>query len=228
MKILLFGATGSAGGSVLQACLAASKGGNEGNGGNGGDVEEVRAVVRRPLRIDHPRLRVTVHGDYLDYAPIAEVFDGVDACLWCLGISATQVPVEADYRVITRDFAMAAARMLKERSPGAVFHYLSGQGAALDSRMMWARVKAEAERDLGGLGPAIGPVCWRPAFIDGADAASTPRLFQALRPVFRLLKPFRSLYVSGEDIGRAMLQATREGLRGRTIGNAEIRDRARR
>ena len=35
MKILVFGATGSAGGSVLRVCLAAP------------DVEEVRAIVRR-------------------------------------------------------------------------------------------------------------------------------------------------------------------------------------
>lgn len=208
MKILLFGGSGSAGGSVLQACLAAP------------DVEEVRAVVRRPLAAAHPKLRVTIHTDYLDYEPIEEVFAGVDACLWCLGISATQVPGEVEYRAITHGFPMEAARVLKARSPGAVFHYLSGQGAALDSRMMWARVKAEAERDLG---PVVDPVCWRPAFIDGANAASTPRIYQALRPAFRLLKPFRSLYVSGEDIGLAMLQATREGLRGRTIGNVEIR-----
>ena len=38
-----------------------------------------------------------------------------------------------------------------------------------------------------------------------------------------LLRPFRSLYVTGDDIGRAMLQATRERLRGRIVENAEIR-----
>lgn len=71
-------------------------------------------------------------------------------------------------------------------------------------------------------------VCWRPAFIDGENSESSPRLFQALRPLFRLLSPLRSVYVSGGDIGRSMLQATRENVRGRTIGNKEIRDRAER
>jgi hypothetical protein len=37
------------------------------------------------------------------------------------------------------------------------------------------------------------------------------------------LKPFRNLYVSGEDIGIAMLRATTENIRGRIIENAEIR-----
>ena len=39
-----------------------------------------------------------------------------------------------------------------------------------------------------------------------------------------LLKPFRSLYVSGEDIGLAMLEATADGARGRIIENAGICD----
>ena len=44
-----------------------------------------------------------------------------------------------------------------------------------------------------------------------------------IRPLGVLLRPFRSLYVSGDDIGRAMLQATRERLRGRIVENAELR-----
>jgi uncharacterized protein YbjT (DUF2867 family) len=208
MKILVFGATGSAGGSVLRMCLAAPA------------VEEVRAIVRRPLALAHDKLRVFVHGNYLDYAPVEQAFVDVDACFFCLGISVNQVSGESEYRTITHDFALAAARALKVHSPGAAFHFLSGQGAGLDSRFMWARVKAETERDLIEL---IDAVCWRPAFIDGDDSASQPRIYQALRPLFRLLSPFRSLYVTGEDIGRAMLQATAENIRGRRIENAEIR-----
>src|SRR5215213_10263099 len=152
MKILLFGATGSAGGSVLRVCLETPA------------VEEVRVIVRRPLDLAHGKLRVFVHGNYLDFASVAEAFVNVDACLYCLGISATQVSVEKEYRVITHDFALAAAHALKAHSPGAAFHFISGQGTRLDSRMMWARVKAETERDLIAL---MSAVCWRPAFIDG-------------------------------------------------------------
>jgi uncharacterized protein YbjT (DUF2867 family) len=209
MKILLFGATGSAGGSVLRVCLEASA------------VEEVRAIVRRPLGLAHDKLRVFVHGDYLDFAPIQEAFENVDACLYCLGISATQVPAEKEYRVITHDFALAAARTLKAHSPGAVFHFISGQGTRLDSRMMWARVKAETERDLKEV---VDTVCWRPAFIDGEPSQSAPWILQATRPLFRLLSPIRGLYVSGKDLGRAMVRAAAENVRGRTIENVEIRE----
>lgn len=84
MKILVFGATGSAGGSVLRACLSSPA------------VEEVRAIVRRPLSLAHGKLRVFVHGDFLDYAAVEEAFDGVDACLYCLGISVSQVSGEEE------------------------------------------------------------------------------------------------------------------------------------
>jgi len=211
MKILLFGATGSAGGSVLRACLASPA------------VEEVRAVVRRPLSVADPKLHVFVHGDYLDYSQIADAFAGVDACLFCLGISATQVSGEAEYRKITHDFALAAARALRAGSPEASFHFISGQGTNVNSRLMWARVKGETERDLIA---EIGAVCFRPAAIDGVPPQSEARLFKVLRPLIRLLRPFRSLYIKGEDLGRAMLLAAAENLRSRILENREIRDLA--
>ncbi|MET0398530.1 MAG: NAD(P)H-binding protein [Longimicrobiaceae bacterium] len=209
MKVLVFGATGSAGGSVLRACLASPL------------VEEVRAIVRRPLTLAHDKLRVFVHDDFLDYGAVAEAFAGVDACFFCLGISASQVSGEAEYRRITHDFALAAARTLRLHSPAAAFHFVSGRGTRLDSRMMWARVKAETERDLIA---EVGAVCWRPAFIDGETSTSGPRVYQWLRPVFRVLAPFRGLYVAGGDLGRAMIRATVEEQRGRVIENPEIRD----
>ena len=53
-------------------------------------------------------------------------------------------------------------------------------------------------------------------------------VYQLLRPLGRVFAPFQNLYVAGEDIGLAMLQATTEGIRHRIIENAEIRAMARR
>ena len=64
--------------------------------------------------------------------------------------------------------------------------------------------------------------------IDGEPGrASQPALTRALRPLLRLVfKPFRGMYIMNVDIGRAMLQATTQGLRRRIFENVEIRDLA--
>lgn len=207
MKILLFGATGSAGAAVLEACFAASI------------VEEVRAITRRPLMHTNAKLRTFVHKDFLDYSTVQEAFREIDACLFCLGVSVTQVSKE-EYRKITYSYTLAAAQMLRRQSPDAFFHYISGQGTNPKSRMFWAQVKGQVEMDLIEL---VQADCWRPAFIDAKPSGTVPKVYAMLHPIGRLLKPFSSMYVLGTDLGRAMLQATVEKLRSRIVENAEIR-----
>lgn len=177
-------------------------------------------MVRRATGVSDPKLREIIHADYADYSAIADAFTGVDACFFCLGISVSQVPREADYRRIHYDFPMAAAKMLRDRSPSAVFHYVSGGGTRSDSRWMWARVKAAAEHDLM---EQFGALCWRPAMVGGKPGANPPLYLTLLRPIGTLLKPFKSAYIESEDIGRAMLKATREKLRRRIFENPEMR-----
>jgi uncharacterized protein YbjT (DUF2867 family) len=208
MRILIFGATGTAGSGILRACLASHA------------VRDLRVIARRAPGDVAEKVTVFRHEDYLDYAKAQAAFEGVTACFYALGKSVGQTSGEAEYRRITHDFAMAAARQLRSFSPAAVMHFVSGQSTRLDSRFMWARVKAETERDLAGV---IATVCWRPGFIDGGTVAAGPRLYRALRPAFRLLRGFRSLYVTSEDIGRAMLQATVQGIREGVIENKQIR-----
>jgi uncharacterized protein YbjT (DUF2867 family) len=210
--VLIFGGTGSARRSVLQECLVSAL------------VSDVRAMTRRPLDVRHDKLTTVLHHDYSNYDAVRSAFAGVDVCFYCLGKSVSQVEDEAAYRRITYDFALAAASALREGSPDATFHFVSGGGAALDSRFMWARVKAETERDL--LAASALTLCWRPAAIDGEPSDSQPLLYRATRPLFALLRPFRSWYVSGADLGLAMLQASAEGMHGRIIENREIRDLA--
>jgi uncharacterized protein YbjT (DUF2867 family) len=207
LTILLFGASGAAGSAVLDACLAAPV------------VGEVRALVRQPLGIAHDKLRETVHSDYLDYASVASVFEGVDACFFCLGIAVSQVDGEAAYRKITRDFAIAAATLLEAKSPGAGFQFISGGGTGEKSMFMWARVKAEAERDLREL---VGANSFRPAYIDGKKAPGGHGYTKVLKPLLRGLAVFPSLYVRGADIGRAMIQVTLDARRGETLENKQI------
>jgi uncharacterized protein YbjT (DUF2867 family) len=212
MVILLFGASGGAGGGVLAACLEDPA------------VTEIRAIVRRPLSIADPKLHEFIHADFTDFSPVKSAFANVVACFYCVGISTTQVAGEAQYRMITSVYAMAAAATLHRESPKAVFHFISGEGASLSSRFMWARVKAETERDLLASGPTV---CYRPAYIDSRGSASEPMLYKVLRPAFSLaLRPFPQVYVKAVDIGRAMLSAARSGLMGEIVDNSRIHELA--
>jgi uncharacterized protein YbjT (DUF2867 family) len=207
MKILLFGASGTVGNSVLDACATVPI------------VDEVRAIVRRPLMNTSTKLRTFVHKNFLDYTTVEEAFRSLDACLFCLGTSVTQVSNE-DYRRISYSMPLAAAQMLKSQSPGAAFHYISGKGTDPKSGMFWSRVKGQAEQDLIEL---IDADCWRPAFIDAKPSSAMPKYYAIVFPLGRLFKPFASLYVHGHDLAKAMLEATRENLRRRIIENPEIR-----
>jgi hypothetical protein len=209
LKVLLFGASGMAGRAVFEACLASPR------------VTQVRAITRSPLTEPSRKFVGVVHADMSDYSAIDTAFRDVDVCLFCVGISSTQVPEESAYRQITYDLPLAAAAALRDGSPAAQFQYLSGDGAGLESRFMWARVKAEAERDLMADYQAV---CWRPAAIGARASKNTPFAYKLVFPFFPLLSHVRRFYVSGADLGRAMIQANIEGTRSRVIKAAEIRD----
>lgn len=187
--VVVFGATGTAGTGVLRACMRDQR------------VIEMRAVTRRPLQLAHPKLREIPCADFADLSTVAAELSGVDACLFCLGTSVRNVRSEAEYREIHVTYALAAARALGARSPGASFVYLSGAGANRRSRMMWARVKAEAEDQLAQLGLAR-LVCVRP----GGILPTAPTGFERwlLTPLIRVIP---ALGIGAEALGRAMLAA---------------------
>jgi uncharacterized protein YbjT (DUF2867 family) len=189
MVVVIFGATGTAGTGALRAAVADER------------VTEVRAVTRRPLPAAPPKVRNILGTDFADLAPIADVFDAVDVCLFCLGTSVRNVAGEVEYRAIHVQYPLAAARAMLARSPAATFVYLSGAGTDRHSRMMWARVKAEAEDQLAAL-PLARLVCVRPGGIPPARPSGFERWF-----VVPLIKAVPFLGIEAEVLGRAMLTA---------------------
>ncbi len=187
MIVAVFGSTGTAGSGAVQACLTDSR------------VTEVRAVTRRPLGLNHDKLVEVTCSDFANLAPVAEQLAGVDVCLFCLGVSASKVSDEMQYRVIHVDYALAAAHTLQAANPNLSFVYLSGSGTNRRSRMMWARVKAEGEDRLAELGLSR-LVCVRPGWIVPADAP-------ALTKVLGGAAIAMSMGIGANALGRAMLRA---------------------
>jgi len=141
IRAILFGATGMVGEGVLHEWLKHP------------ETESVLVIGRRSCGVIHEKLKEIVHGDFSDLKSLADRLKEYHACFFCLGISALGRR-EAEYRRVTVDLTMAAARTLLPLNPHMTFCYVSGAGtdSTEKGRLMWARVKGETENRLLNLG----------------------------------------------------------------------------
>ncbi len=209
MHVVIFGASGMIGsGAVLEAL-------------DDPEVTSVRTVGRTPLGLSHPKLTEVLHGDFLDLSPVEDQLAGLDACLWCLGISSSGLS-EADYRRITVDFTRVCAATLLRLNPGLAMCFVSGAGADRQGRAMWARVKAEAEDVLLGMGFSRA-VMFRPAMIRpmrGVTSKTTSyrTMYALMTPLWPVLRAVAGRMVTDSaTVGRALLEAAKHGAGGRSV-----------
>lgn len=215
MKVILFGASGMVGQGVLQECLRS------------GDVEGVLSIGRRASRQQHAKLREIVHQDFADFFEIEGELSGYDACFFCLGVSSLGMK-ERDYRWVTYEFALAAARPLARLNPGMTFIYVSGAGTDSTGRgsTMWARVKGQTENAIFELFPKA--YAFRPAYIQplGGIVPKTMwlrALYAVVAPLYPVWKALFPNYVTTTaQVGRAMIRVAREGAPQRVLENRDI------
>jgi uncharacterized protein YbjT (DUF2867 family) len=209
LRVAIWGATGAAGREVLRQCLANPR------------IGEIVTFTRRPLECDeHERTRLeqVLVDDFLDLAPYGDALRNLDLVFWCLGVSQLTEPDPQAYRVITRDFAVAAAQAIKDHSPNAVFHFLSGLGAAKNglSPVMWGRAKGEAEKALGEVGLRRLMV-WRPTFIHSVAGRENPTRGDRMAELL-YFRAIPLLTNSTLDIAQAMLHTSFTDEGDRTYG----------
>lgn len=205
MNVILFGATGMVGQGVLRECLLDPA------------VGRVLAVGRAPTGKSDVKLRELIHRDFTDFSSAEKELTGYDACFYCLGVSSAGMK-EADYRRVTRDYALAAAQVLARANPGMTLVFVSGAGtdSTERGRSMWARVKGETENALLKL-PFKAACMFRPAFIQPLHGITsrTPMyraLYAVIAPLVPVIRALAPKYVTTtERVGRAMLRVAREG-----------------
>ena len=199
LKVILFGATGMVGQSVLGECLRNPA------------VESVLSIGRSPSGRTDPKLRELVRKDLsVVDVPDAEL-QGYDACFFCLGVSSVGMS-EADYTRLTYDLTLAWARTLARVSPEMAFFYVSGAGTG--GKAMWAQVKGRTEAALLGLFPnaymvrlgMLRPVHGEAPRMPGARFLYA--VFGPLAPLIQAVAP--GLVIRSEDLGKAMIRAARE------------------
>jgi uncharacterized protein YbjT (DUF2867 family) len=196
LSVIVFGATGMVGQGVVRECITSP------------EVDYVVLIGRSSAGIDHAKVREVVMPDLADVDAYEPVFDGIDACFFCAGVTAAGKS-EAEYTRITYDLTLAVARSIARRSPGATFTYVSGSGTDPAGRAMWSRVKGRTEQDLLTL--PLDAYILRPGFINpmNGERSSTGwyrAVYAVARPLYPLLRRLAPAAVtSTEQVGRAMV-----------------------
>lgn len=215
MRVVLFGATGMVGQAVLRECLLDPR------------IDSVLVIARSPVAVDDPRITQLVHEDFLDLGSLAVHLAGLDACFFCLGVSANGMS-EPAYRRVTYFITMAAARELAAQNPQMRFLYISGAGtdSTERGRLMWARVKGETENAVLSL-PFDG-YALRPGYIQPTHGVrSKNRLYRNMYRltggVYPLLTRLAPKYVIASDqLARAMITIASDGASARILDNAAL------
>jgi uncharacterized protein YbjT (DUF2867 family) len=200
-SIIITGATGTAGSSVMWQAIADN------------DIDKVTALVRRPLNISNAKLQVIIQKDFMDYSNLTELFKQSDACIWCLGISQSLVSKE-EYIELTYDYTIAAAKAMLKANPKITFVFLSGMGADSKekSKTLFAWVKGKTEN-------ALQKMTFKKLYIarPGGIVPSHPRdnytfTEKMLVAVVKLMKFFApKVVITSDQLAKAMLIMVKNG-----------------
>ncbi len=187
MKVVIAGATGLVGRSLVDAFLARGV--------------HVTALARRDVEVPH----VTTH--LVDFLTIdaADVPSGTDAALCCLGTTIRSAGSEAAFRDVDHGHVMRFARACFEAGVPQ-FHVVSALGASDSSRVFYNRVKGEMERDVQSVGFSVARA-YRPSLLLGARAESRPgeRAGAVFSRVVGPIVPRRWRAIPAEVVARAMV-----------------------
>ncbi len=192
------------GGGVLRECFEDPQ------------VEAVLSVGRRDSGLTHRKLTELVVPDLFALSEHSGEFLGYDACFYCLGVSSSGMS-EPDYHRLTYDLTFAILDVVCAGSPDVTVCFVSGQGSDStgSGRVMWARVKGQAENEV--LRRDSEAFVFRPGIIQPLKGTrSKTSLYHAfyvvMTPIFPLLKRFFPGYVTTTVmLGRAMIRAASAG-----------------
>lgn len=216
MKVIITGATGMVGRGVLLECLDHKA------------IDEVLAIGRNSLEMDHPKLKEMIHKDFSDFSVVTTQLKGYDACYACMGVSVAGLS-EEEYTKLTYGFTIALAKATHFANPNMTFIYVSGQGtdSTEKGRVMWARVKGKTENEILNM-EFKQAFMFRPGgIIPLRGIKSRTKLYQFIYDYFLwLLKLMKAInpksIVNTTQIGVAMINASVNGYGQRIIRPRDI------
>jgi len=220
IKAIITGSTGMVGKGVLLECLDSPK------------VDSVLVINRKPVGIQHPKLKEIIHTDFYDLSGIEEQMKGYNACYFCLGVSSFRMS-EANYTKVTHNLTLHFAETVLRMNLEMIFTYVSGVGtdSSEKSKTMWARVKGRTENDLLKM-PFKAAYMFRPGFIQPMKGIkSATKLYNAIYVVFKPLYPVLKALVpngitSTVQLGQAMINVITDGYPKKVLHVKEINELA--
>lgn len=195
-KAIVFGATGFIGSHLLRDLL------------DNPDYEQVIAVARKPLTLNHGRL-TTLIGD-LASLPALKPQLVADEVFIALGTTRKHTPDEAEYYKIDHDYPVLAAEIAKANGAKSVF-LVTAVGADAGSSLFYVRTKGEVERDVLALNFDHTHI-FRPSMILGERDEDRPR-GRMIIAVWNVINPLlvgpvdRYRGLAGDEIARAIAKA---------------------
>jgi uncharacterized protein YbjT (DUF2867 family) len=202
-SVVIAGASGLVGSRVLQHLLSRD------------DVDQVIAVGRRPLPLQHDKLMSRA----VDFANNGEItsaiLDGISAAFCCLGSTIKQAGSQEAFRAIDHDAVLAFAEAALAKGTRR-FLLVSSIGANARSGNFYQRTKGEAEQSLARLGFEQLTIL-RPSLIDDEGARREYRAAERLilpvaRVVFGVIgRTRRYAPISAAVIARAMVSLGFDG-----------------
>ncbi|MFN9854784.1 MAG: oxidoreductase [Bacteroidota bacterium] len=200
---MIAGSSGLTGGFLLKMLLEAP------------EYREVIAYVRKPTRIQHPKLReVVMDWEKLD-APVP-----ADDVFCCLGTTIKKAGSQEAFRRVDYEYPLHLAELQLEGG-SQQFLLVSAIGADASSSIFYSRVKGELEDALQKLGYKSLHI-FQPSFIAGPRKEKRVgeriglAIFSFISPLF--IGPLKKYApIPAEHIARAMYRSAQKNIVGCTI-----------
>ncbi|USK68899.1 oxidoreductase [Peribacillus asahii] len=205
-KALIVGATGLVGNELLRILLQSNT------------YENVKALVRKPISIKHPKLTQRLV-DFNALEKYEEEFAVYDV-FCCLGTTIKKAGSQEAFKKVDFEYPLKAAKLAKKKGANQ-FLIISAMGANSQSRIFYNRVKGVIEEALKQVQlPSLH--IFRPSLLLGKrnEFRLGERFAEMVSPIFlplligklRKYKP-----IQAKDVAQAMYQIAKQNRKGEFV-----------
>ena len=197
VDVLITGATGMVGKSVLLECIRDNR------------VKNIYLVNRVPVNIKSPKIIEFIVDDFLKVGDLKKKIKNCDACFHCMGITSFGQNSNYYYKV-TYEMTKSLADLIYDINPNSIMTYVSGEGTSTkeNSIIDWANVKGKTENYILNRGFKDAYMFRLGLLIPENGIKAKTKLYNLfytiMRPFYPLMKLIPSITTSSK-LGLAMI-----------------------